>query len=775
MTDIRISELPAVSSAGGVDVLPVVQSGVTKKASVTQINQVLKDELTPLINAKAPLESPALTGNPTAPTPTLGDNDTSIATTAFVNAEIAADTAHLAPLASPALTGTPTAPTAAVNTSTTQIATTAFVNAEVANDTAYLADFRSYVSSRTYAYNDPVFYLGVPYRSLSSGNTGNTPDTSPTYWEVTGGGSGAVNPGINYKNGQMDSSVNGYVSYKNAAQVTPVNGTGGSPGITFAYSAIAPIVGTGSGVLTKDTANRQGEGVSYDFTVDPGMRNQPLKITFNYLASSSYVDGDIGVYLYDITNATVLSPSIVGVPASGTSPGKFECSTWLNNNSGSYRLIFHIQSTSVLAYTFKVDNIQIQPLIPSLGAVISEWQSYTPAVFSGNGFTLTRAEYRRVGSSIELRGLLTYGSPITGSPAIGLPAGLYVVSSLNNEAIAMGTAIALDFGSNYFGNIDLRIPSGGNYFSFIGVSSTVPHTWAVNDTITYTASVPIAQWSANTNLVEDFTEYASYDQSTAIAPTGTVSGVYEEGINGSLFPNITAPILGAGYTSIPFRWKRPYQIGDLVLFEESPDNGATWRAVTNYLVDVAGSAYYGLFLVVNPGTSNGSVRFNYAGRKDAGVGLPSSFGGVGSPWDSLRSISFRWRVRKISNGNTAEVPPVVRAEYTGGSSAAGTIINYVTKVEDTHNAVTPGVGTWKFTAPISGIYSVEGMLYASVAENLFLIKNGVTFRNLKFGGVQMVDYSVSVRLLAGDYIGITSNSMSTNIADPWIVITRIGG
>lgn len=35
-------------------------------------------------DTKAPLASPALTGNPTAPTPTLGDNDTSIATTAFV-------------------------------------------------------------------------------------------------------------------------------------------------------------------------------------------------------------------------------------------------------------------------------------------------------------------------------------------------------------------------------------------------------------------------------------------------------------------------------------------------------------------------------------------------------------------------------------------------------------------------------------------------------------------------------------------------------------------
>lgn len=39
-----------------------------------------------------------------------------------------------APLASPALTGTPTAPTATVGTNTTQLATTAFVNAEIAND-----------------------------------------------------------------------------------------------------------------------------------------------------------------------------------------------------------------------------------------------------------------------------------------------------------------------------------------------------------------------------------------------------------------------------------------------------------------------------------------------------------------------------------------------------------------------------------------------------------------------------------------------------------------
>ena len=42
-------------------------------------------------NLKAPLASPALTGNPTAPTAAVNDNDTSIATTAFVVAQISDD------------------------------------------------------------------------------------------------------------------------------------------------------------------------------------------------------------------------------------------------------------------------------------------------------------------------------------------------------------------------------------------------------------------------------------------------------------------------------------------------------------------------------------------------------------------------------------------------------------------------------------------------------------------------------------------------------------
>jgi hypothetical protein len=75
------------------------------------------------------LAGPAFTGTPTAPTATAGTNTTQLATTAFVTGAVTG----LAPLASPAFTGVPTAPTAANTTNTTQIATTAFVQSLIAS------------------------------------------------------------------------------------------------------------------------------------------------------------------------------------------------------------------------------------------------------------------------------------------------------------------------------------------------------------------------------------------------------------------------------------------------------------------------------------------------------------------------------------------------------------------------------------------------------------------------------------------------------------------
>ena len=81
----------------------------------------------------APINSPALTGTPTAPTASPATtNNTQIATTAFTQAAITAALSIYAKLASPIFSGIPTAPTAAPGTSTLQIASTAFVQAAVA-------------------------------------------------------------------------------------------------------------------------------------------------------------------------------------------------------------------------------------------------------------------------------------------------------------------------------------------------------------------------------------------------------------------------------------------------------------------------------------------------------------------------------------------------------------------------------------------------------------------------------------------------------------------
>ena len=59
----------------------------SQKAVKTYVDGGLSN-LQTQVNTKAPIASPTFTGDPTAPTPAAGDNDTSIATTAFVNTAI---------------------------------------------------------------------------------------------------------------------------------------------------------------------------------------------------------------------------------------------------------------------------------------------------------------------------------------------------------------------------------------------------------------------------------------------------------------------------------------------------------------------------------------------------------------------------------------------------------------------------------------------------------------------------------------------------------------
>ncbi len=114
---------------------------------------------------------------------------------------------------------------------------------------------------------------------------------------------------------------------------------------------------------------------------------------------------------------------------------------------------------------------------------------------------------------------------------------------------------------------------------------------------------------------------------------------------------------------------------------------------------------------------------------------------------------------------------VVAARYStaaGASMATGTnIIDYGTKDLDTHNAVTTGA-SWKFTAPVPGVYEVTGMIRLGAAtftntaeQELTMFKNGSEYSSLGITRIEVtqtnafaVAGSTIVSLNAGDYIDL---------------------
>lgn len=96
------------------DTLPTGNSGKIVKG--TEIDTEFT-AIASAISSKADINSPALTGTPTAPTATAGTNTTQVSTTAFVNGEITAERTATATLTNKTLTS-PTINTATVSGAT---------------------------------------------------------------------------------------------------------------------------------------------------------------------------------------------------------------------------------------------------------------------------------------------------------------------------------------------------------------------------------------------------------------------------------------------------------------------------------------------------------------------------------------------------------------------------------------------------------------------------------------------------------------------------------
>lgn len=87
----QVNTVTSVAGKTGAVALVKGDVGLGNADNTSDADKPISTATQTALNDKAPLASPTLTGNPTAPTPTATDNSTSIATTAFVRAAMALD------------------------------------------------------------------------------------------------------------------------------------------------------------------------------------------------------------------------------------------------------------------------------------------------------------------------------------------------------------------------------------------------------------------------------------------------------------------------------------------------------------------------------------------------------------------------------------------------------------------------------------------------------------------------------------------------------------
>jgi len=619
---------------------------------------------------------------------------------------------------------------------------------------------------------------------------------------------------INYiTNGDATTNTAGWATYADAAGTSPVDGTGGSPTVTWTRSTSSPLSLDASFLLTKDAANRQGQGASFDFSIATTDQAKVLQIEFDYIVSSgtfvagsSSTDSDVTIWIYDVTNGVVIQPTTYKLYSnSSTTSDKFVSNFQTASNSTSYRLILHVGSTSASAYTLKVDRVRVSPSQYVYGTPITDWVSYTPTGSWSTNTTYTGRK-RRVGDVGEYDIAISLsGAPTAATLTINMPSGETIdttkISDTTSGLKHLGTGWILDSGTINYGLAQVSYSSStavlvrytnasatGTGTNLLTVSNTAPMTFASGDKITLRYSAPIAGWSSSVQ---------TSDQADSRVTVCKITGSGTQSISTTTWTKITLYSSSeidthSMYDSVNDRITIPvsgiYRIGGKGAFAA---NGTGARAL-GYTINggsipsVTASGVPGVSTDIVPFVIN-DIRSFSAGDYIEGAAYQSSGG-------SLNLTSAHLFIERLSQASlisaTETVAMLVRVSTCGGplDNSAATQFS-ATPTIDTHNAYN---GTSTYTVPVSGIYEVSGCVSVGGTEavndfvNLHVYKNSSlqqagTVRVMSTG-LTAVNPQVSclVKCIAGDILTLRTYTLMTAAAfggdasQNWFQVKRIG-
>ena len=627
--------------------------------------------------------------------------------------------------------------------------------------------------------------------NLNAATAGTAADLSATL-AIAKGGTGQTTEGTARNalnkipdyitNGRAEVDTTGWATHNDAAATSPVNGTGGSSSVTFTRTTSSPIRGTGSFLITKDAVNRQGQGASYDFTIDTADQGKVLQIGFDYyVASGTYADSDQTVWIYDVTNSALIQPAASAI-LNAVGPQKWGGTFQTASNSTSYRLIFHTSSTSAVAYTVQLDNVSVSPQIVTQGAAITDWVAYTPTIVGFGTPTSVTFEWRRVGDSAEIKGRFQSGTSTAVAASISLPNGITTDAAKipNNANVgewktnSTATSGFLFTGGATSNTLSLSIAGGINQNN--GSAIAASGGWVIFNSFL----IPITGWSSNVNLSSDTdTRVVALYRSTLTGTTLTngastaipfgTAGVDTHGAWST--DTYTVPVSGKYEVDTTiFLAARAYSAGD----------------VAQLRIEIAGSEVEKVYLK-NADTTNTIRTMNGSGIWDmtAGQTIKIKVRVDNGSGDSAIDTNFpsSISVKRLSGPATIAASESVNFAATGSTTSfttTGTALVPTTVTKNTHGMIASAT----LTIPVSGTYMFGANLSTTTATTyiqLWYSKNGAAKVQIaSFQGSSTTYNSVSgskvLPLLAGDtieFIGVASTSVTAdNVCD--LYLTKVG-
>jgi hypothetical protein len=626
-------------------------------------------------------------------------------------------------------------------------------------------------------------------------------NSNTSRWNVVGGSGSSTSTIVEYiTNGNALGNTNGWATYADAAGTRPVDGTGGAANVTWTRVTSSPLAGTGSFLFTKDAVNRQGQGASYDFTIDSCDQAKVMQITGEmivasgtFVAGTSTTDSDLIYYVYDKTNGVLIEPSSFKFFSnSSTNATTFIGNFQTASNSTAYRLIIHCASTSASAYTVKFDRISVAPCKYVYGTNMSDPELYTPT-YVGMGTVSPSTVYRsRRGNFLKLTGEWTPGTCTVTTPSMTFPAGL----SLDTTKVPSGISVVGRIEENTAGSgdgsyyVNILVDTANPTFIYFGSgnNSGTPAS-KITDATAFFASgrrnmisyceIPISGWAASVQASDVASGRLIAAQVASTSPT-IVSGTVAAGTAILAFGTVARDTHSAYNTSTGV-----YTI---------PEAGTYRFSASVHMSGSGASGSYITLRVKRGGTDQrvwncfnaaaqtngficaGSTTLDFVAGDQITVNVECGFTAAAFV---ASAVANYFTIEKVQAPQAISLTELVACTYktlTSTTVTASTQLKFTTKLFDTHGAFDAATGT--FTAPYPGKYRVSyGGTYTSASVLEFsVLAGGATYGPMVTATTSArAAFSVTVSVTAGQTIQvIPAQSVTAGDTNGVISIERIG-